>query len=63
MRHAAGGDPPPEPVTAGHVIHSAWRYDLSLRLRARGRERAFRDELLGHANIAAGASVLDIGRS
>jgi ubiquinone/menaquinone biosynthesis C-methylase UbiE len=52
---------PERPATAGHVIHSPVRYDLLLWLRALGRERAFREDLLDLARLAGGESVLDIG--
>jgi ubiquinone/menaquinone biosynthesis C-methylase UbiE len=50
---------PPEPI--GLVLHNPRRYDLRLRLMARGREGAFRRSLVALAGIGAGESVLDIG--
>jgi SAM-dependent methyltransferase len=47
--------------TAGHVIHWAFRYDVLLWLRALGRERAFRSEVLDLARLRVGESVLDVG--
>ena len=45
----------------GIVIHSAAEYDRRFMVRARGRERAFRAELIELARIAPGESVLDVG--
>jgi ubiquinone/menaquinone biosynthesis C-methylase UbiE len=45
----------------GIVIHSAAEYDRRFMVRARGRERAFRAELLDLARVAPGESVLDVG--
>src|SRR4029450_140857 len=47
--------------TAGHVIHWAFRYDVLLWLRALGRERDFRSEVLDLARLRVGESVLDVG--
>jgi ubiquinone/menaquinone biosynthesis C-methylase UbiE len=45
----------------GIVIHSAAEYDRRFMMRARGRERAFRAELIELAQLAPGESVLDVG--
>jgi ubiquinone/menaquinone biosynthesis C-methylase UbiE len=45
----------------GIVIHSAVEYDRRFIVRARGRERAFRAELIELARLAPGESVLDVG--
>ena len=45
----------------GIVIHSAAEYDRRFMVRSRGRERAFRAELIDLARVAAGESVLDAG--
>jgi ubiquinone/menaquinone biosynthesis C-methylase UbiE len=45
----------------GLVIHSAADYDRRLTAFSRGRERAFRAELIDLARIAAGDAVLDVG--
>jgi ubiquinone/menaquinone biosynthesis C-methylase UbiE len=45
----------------GIVIHSAAEYDRRFMVRARGRERAFRQELVERARLAPGESVLDVG--
>ena len=50
-----------ERAEAGLVIHSAREYDLRFWLRARGRERAFRERLVDLAQIEPGESVLDVG--
>jgi ubiquinone/menaquinone biosynthesis C-methylase UbiE len=49
------------PVTDGLVVHWAARYDLLVRLLTLGRERPFRERLLGPANLQPGESVLDVG--
>jgi len=49
------------PRTKGLVIHWAARYDLLAWLLTRGRERAFRERLIGLAGLEPGDSVLDIG--
>jgi ubiquinone/menaquinone biosynthesis C-methylase UbiE len=54
-------DTDPTPSTAGRVIHWAFRYDLLVWVASRGRERAFREEQVGLARLAAGEFVLDIG--
>jgi ubiquinone/menaquinone biosynthesis C-methylase UbiE len=46
---------------AGLVIHSAREYDLRFWLRARGRERAFRERLVELARLEPGERVLDVG--
>lgn len=48
-----------EPV--GLVLHNPIRYDLRLWFMARGREGAFRRELVELARIAPGDRVLDVG--
>jgi ubiquinone/menaquinone biosynthesis C-methylase UbiE len=45
----------------GIVIHSAAEYDRRFMVRARGRERAFRAELIELARLAPGEAVLDVG--
>ena len=45
----------------GIVIHSAAKYDRRFMVRARGRERAFRAELIELARLEPGESVLDVG--
>jgi ubiquinone/menaquinone biosynthesis C-methylase UbiE len=50
-----------ERTDAGHVIHSARDYDLRFWLRTRGRERAFREQLVELARLEPGDSVLDVG--
>jgi ubiquinone/menaquinone biosynthesis C-methylase UbiE len=50
-----------ERTGAGLVIHSAREYDLRFWLRARGRERAFRERLVELARLVPGESVLDVG--
>jgi ubiquinone/menaquinone biosynthesis C-methylase UbiE len=49
------------PATKGLVLHWAARYDLLVWLLTRGRDRAFRDKLVGLARLAAGEAVLDVG--
>jgi ubiquinone/menaquinone biosynthesis C-methylase UbiE len=51
----------PAPSTKGRVIHWAGGYDILVRLFFLGRERAFRDRLIGLARLEPGESVLDIG--
>ena len=53
-RHSAPG-------TKGRVLHSAAGYDLLAWLLLLGRERAFRERLVGLARLEPGQSVLDIG--
>jgi ubiquinone/menaquinone biosynthesis C-methylase UbiE len=53
-RHAAPG-------TTGRVLHGAIGYDLLAWLLLFGRERAFRERLVGLAGIQPGESVLDVG--
>lgn len=45
----------------GLVVHWAARYDLLITLLTFGRERRFREQLLGFAHLRPGESVLDIG--
>jgi ubiquinone/menaquinone biosynthesis C-methylase UbiE len=45
----------------GIVIHSAAEYDRRFTVRSRGREQAFRRELVELARLAPGESVLDVG--
>lgn len=49
------------PAASGSVLHNATMYDLLMWLYHRGRERAFRKEILRLAALAPGQSVLDIG--
>jgi ubiquinone/menaquinone biosynthesis C-methylase UbiE len=49
------------PGTRGHVLHWAAGYDILAFLMLFGRERSFRERLLGLARIRTGESVLDIG--
>jgi ubiquinone/menaquinone biosynthesis C-methylase UbiE len=49
------------PATIGRVLHWAAGYDLLVWLLTRRSDRAFRQQLLGPAHLAAGESVLDIG--
>jgi len=46
---------------AGLVLHRAALYDLTIALFTLGRERAFRERILGLAGLAPGESVLDVG--
>jgi ubiquinone/menaquinone biosynthesis C-methylase UbiE len=50
-----------ERTPTGIVIHSDWLYDLRFWLRTLGRERSFRDEIVGLARLEPGESVLDVG--
>lgn len=59
MTKTANDSPPRE--AAGLVLHKAGLYDLALLLITLGRERAFRERLVGLARIKPGESVLDIG--
>jgi ubiquinone/menaquinone biosynthesis C-methylase UbiE len=49
------------PSTTGRVLHSAALYDLLLWLVSLGRERGFREKVLGLARLQPGESVLDVG--
>jgi ubiquinone/menaquinone biosynthesis C-methylase UbiE len=49
------------PHTNGLVIHWAARYDILAWLLTRGREHAFREQIISLARIERGNSVLDIG--
>lgn len=49
------------PGTKGRVLHSAAGYDILAWLLLLGRERAFRDRLVGLARLEPGQSVLDVG--
>ena len=49
------------PRTKGLVIHWAARYDVLAWILTHGRERAFRERLIGLAALEQGDSVLDIG--
>jgi ubiquinone/menaquinone biosynthesis C-methylase UbiE len=49
------------PRTKGRVLHSAAGYDILAWLLLLGRERAFRERLVGLARLQSGESVLDIG--
>src|SRR5262245_29410903 len=45
----------------GLILHAAARYDLMVWLITLGRERAFREKILGLARLEPGESVLDVG--
>lgn len=47
--------------TSGLVLHAPVFYDLAVQLMTLGRERAFRERLLGLAHLKPGESVLDVG--
>ena len=47
--------------TSGLVLHAPVFYDLAVWLMTLGRERAFREWLLGLAHLKPGESVLDVG--
>src|SRR5262245_499132 len=49
------------PATPGRVLHWAAGYDLLVWLLTRGRDRTFREKLVGLARLGSGESVLDIG--
>lgn len=49
------------PGTSGSVIHWAAPYDLLVFLLMLGRERSFRERLIGLARLRPGDAVLDIG--
>lgn len=49
------------PRSTGRVLHSAALYDLLLWLVSLGRERRFREKILGLARLQLGESVLDVG--
>jgi ubiquinone/menaquinone biosynthesis C-methylase UbiE len=49
------------PGTKGRVLHWAVGYDLLAWLLLLGRERAFRERLVGLASLQPGESVLDVG--
>jgi ubiquinone/menaquinone biosynthesis C-methylase UbiE len=53
--------PTTAPATTGRVLHWAARYDLLVWLLTHGRSRAFRENLINLAHLAAGESVLDVG--
>ena len=53
-RHSATG-------TTGRIIHWATGYDVLAWLLMGGRERAFREKLVGIARLKPGDSVLDVG--
>jgi ubiquinone/menaquinone biosynthesis C-methylase UbiE len=48
-------------ATTGRVVHWAARYDALVWLLTLGRERAFREKLLGLAHLEPGEVVLDVG--
>jgi ubiquinone/menaquinone biosynthesis C-methylase UbiE len=50
-----------ERTEIGVVIHSPFAYDLRFWQRTRGRQRAFRRQLVDLAGLESGESVLDIG--
>ena len=45
----------------GLILHGAMRYDLTVWLFTRGRERSFREKLLAPLKLSPGEAVLDIG--
>jgi ubiquinone/menaquinone biosynthesis C-methylase UbiE len=47
--------------TSGLLLHAPIFYDFTVRLMMLGRERAFRERLLGLAHLKPGESVLDVG--
>jgi ubiquinone/menaquinone biosynthesis C-methylase UbiE len=47
--------------TTGRVLHRAAGYDFLVWLLTRGRDRAFREQLLNLAHLKPGESVLDVG--
>src|SRR6266498_2845886 len=49
------------PSTIGAVLHSPVRYDLLLWLAMLGRERVFREKVLGLVRLQRGEAVLDVG--
>ncbi len=49
------------PGTAGRVVHWATGYDMLVSFFLLGRERSFREKLLGLAHLRAGDVVLDVG--
>ena len=53
--------PDSAPATIGRVLHWAAGYDVLVWLLTRRSDRAFREQLVGFAHLAAGESVLDIG--
>jgi ubiquinone/menaquinone biosynthesis C-methylase UbiE len=59
VTHAPNSEVAPSPT--GLVVHWAARYDLLIALLTLGRERRFRELLLGPARLEPGESVLDIG--
>ncbi len=59
MTNAAGSNA--RPGTTGLVLHAAAFYDLTVWLMTLGRERAFREKILGLARLKPGESVLDVG--
>ena len=52
---------PSDLATTGRVVHWAARYDALVWLLTLGRERAFREKLLGLAHLEPGQVVLDVG--
>lgn len=46
---------------AGLILHGAMRYDLTVWLFTRGRERSFRERLLAPLKLLPGEAVLDVG--
>jgi ubiquinone/menaquinone biosynthesis C-methylase UbiE len=49
------------PSVSGLVLHAAAAYDLLIWLVMLGRERAFREKLLGLVRLKTGEAVLDVG--
>lgn len=49
------------PATKGLVLHWAAQYDVLVWLLTRGRDRAFREKLIGLAHLTPGEAVLDVG--
>lgn len=54
-------DPNLPPGTSGLILRHAAFYDLTVWLMTLGRERVFRDKILGLARLVPGESVLDVG--
>ena len=59
MKKAADGTLVPR--ATGLVLHAAAFYDLTVWLSMFGRERAFREKVLGLARLESGDNVLDVG--
>jgi len=59
--HKARGEHEHAPATRGHTIRWAFAYDFVVRILSLNREGALREETIRLAQIAPGASVLDVG--